>query len=83
MEHFCPSTASSILSDIYHIRDQYHASFSFNLGENGFIVLLEMGDNVRDLRSTGLAAESGGLPVSCPEYVETLDLGDCQKAYKN
>lgn len=33
------------------------AEHQFILGENGFIVLLEMGDNVRDLRRAGLAAE--------------------------
>ncbi|MDQ0087826.1 hypothetical protein J2T12_001232 [Paenibacillus anaericanus] len=55
---------------LIHVEDYFNqlrteledeAEHQFNLGENGFIVLLEMGDNVRDLRSTGLAAESGGL----------------------
>ncbi|MCH1642182.1 hypothetical protein MJ257_18960 [Paenibacillus timonensis] len=54
----------------------------FRLGKNGYIVLLEEGDNVRDLGNVGLTHERGGLLGSCPEYVETLDLGDCQRAYK-
>ncbi|MBT2761257.1 hypothetical protein [Paenibacillus sp. ISL-20] len=54
----------------------------FRLGRSGYIVVLEAGDNLRDLSNVGLEHESGGLLGSYPEYVETLDLGDCQKAYK-
>ncbi|PJN55007.1 hypothetical protein PAEVO_17280 [Paenibacillus sp. GM2FR] len=49
---------------------------------SGYIVVLEAGDNLRDLSYVGLKPERGGLVGSYPEYVESLDLGDCQKAYK-
>ena len=58
------------------------AENQFRLGKNGYIVLLEAGDNVRDLSNVGLSHERNRLLGSCPEYVETLDLGYCQKAYK-
>ena len=58
------------------------ADSQFRLDENGYIVLLEEGDNVRDLGNVGLTHERDGLLGSHPEYVETLDLGDCQQAYK-
>ncbi|RCX21371.1 hypothetical protein DFP94_102119 [Fontibacillus phaseoli] len=72
---------------LIHVEDYFNqlrteledeAENQFNFSENGFIVLLEMGDNVRDLKSAGLADESGGLLGSYPEYFETLDMGDCQ-----
>lgn len=46
------------------------AESQFRLGENGYIVLLEAGDNVRDLSNVGL------------KYVEMLDVGESLQAYK-
>jgi hypothetical protein len=54
----------------------------FCLGKYGYIVVLESGDNVRDLDNVGLNRESGGLLGSCPEYVELLDLGEGLHLYK-
>jgi hypothetical protein len=52
------------------------------LDVRGYIVVLEAGDNVRDLGSIGLNRENGGLLGSCPEYVEMLDLDKVLQAYK-
>ncbi|WP_127596122.1 hypothetical protein [Paenibacillus lautus] len=59
-------------------------TFPVALLENveGYIVVLESGDNVRDLGNVGLNRESGGLLGSCPEYVEPLDLGEGLHSYK-
>lgn len=54
----------------------------FHLEECGYIVLLEVGDNVRDLGNVGLNHEAGGLLGSCPEYIELLELGEGLQAYK-
>jgi hypothetical protein len=53
----------------------------FCLGRNGYIVVLEAGDNVRDLGNVGLNRVVGELPGSCPEYVELLNLGEGLQAY--
>jgi hypothetical protein len=58
------------------------AESQFCLGENGYIVLLEAGDNVHDLGNVGLNHEDGGLLGSCPEYVELIDAGKGLQAYK-
>lgn len=54
----------------------------FHLGRKGYIVVLESGDNVRDLGNVGLSRERGGLLGGCPEYVELLDVGGGLHAYK-
>ncbi|MBE9917808.1 hypothetical protein G8C92_27790 [Paenibacillus donghaensis] len=54
----------------------------FRLDRHGYIVVLEAGDNVRDLGEIGLNRENGGLPGSCPEYVELLDVDGGLQAYK-
>lgn len=54
----------------------------FGLDRSGYIVVLEAGDNVRDLGNVGLNREDGGLRGSCPEYVELLDVGEGLQAYK-
>jgi hypothetical protein len=58
------------------------AESEFRLGKNGYIVLLEVGDNLRDLGNFGLHRQSDGLLSSCPEYVELLDVGEGLQAYK-
>jgi hypothetical protein len=54
----------------------------FCLGRHGYIVVLEAGDNLRDLGNVGLSREDGGLLGSYPEYVELFDLGNGHQAYK-
>ncbi|MHA6481652.1 hypothetical protein ACX1C1_07085 [Paenibacillus sp. strain BS8-2] len=49
-------------------------SSEFRLSECGYIVVLESGDNIRDLGIVGLSREDGGLLGSCPEYVELVDV---------
>jgi hypothetical protein len=58
------------------------AEGEFRLGKNGYIVLLEAGDNVRDLGIVGMNREDGGLLGSYPEYVELLDVSEGLQAYK-
>ena len=58
------------------------AESGFRLGRNGYIVVLEAGDNVRDLSNVGLNREDGGLLGSCPEYAELLDIGEGLQEYK-
>jgi hypothetical protein len=57
------------------------AESEFRLDRYGYIVVLEAGDNVRDLGNVGLS-RFGGLLGSCPEYVELLDIGEGLHAYK-
>ncbi|MGG4495458.1 hypothetical protein [Brevibacillus reuszeri] len=54
----------------------------FRLDEHGYIVILEVRDNVRDLSNVGLNRKNGGLLGSLPEYVELLDIGEGLQAYK-
>lgn len=54
----------------------------FHLNSHGYIVVLEVRDNVRDLGNVGLNSESGGLLGSCLEYVELLDLDKGLQVYK-
>ncbi|MDB5054114.1 MAG: hypothetical protein JWM44_2164 [Bacilli bacterium] len=54
----------------------------FRLNERGYILVLEAGDNIRDLGNVGLNRENGGLLGNCPEYVELLDIGEGLQAYK-
>lgn len=54
----------------------------FSLQDHGYLVILENGDDVRDLSEVGLNPEDEGLLGSMPEYVETLSLGDNLQVYK-
>lgn len=45
----------------------------FSLRDIGPIVVLEPGDNVRDLEEIGLNSEDGGLLGTAPEWVELLE----------
>src|SRR5690625_4110598 len=51
---------------------------TFDLYPHGYIVLLEPGDNVRDLREVGLnwPRMDNGLLSSMPEYVHRITLED-------
>jgi hypothetical protein len=67
-----------------HLRDELEDDFEsdFCLDRLGYIVVLEVGDNVHDLGNVGLNREDGGLLGSNPEYVELLDVGAGLQAYK-
>lgn len=45
----------------------------FALDHYGFMVVLEKGDNLRDLSVVGLSREDGGLLGSLPEFVEKVE----------
>ncbi|UFJ40378.1 hypothetical protein LOK74_20470 [Brevibacillus humidisoli] len=50
----------------------------FALDQYGFMVVLEKGDNLRDLSVVGLSREDGGLLGSLPEFVEKVERnGQC------
>ncbi|MGI6558066.1 MAG: hypothetical protein ACOX20_03615 [Limnochordia bacterium] len=53
-----------------------------DLMEYGYIVLLEPGDNVRDLREVGLDWVDQGLLGSLPEFVERERLSDGTEIYR-
>lgn len=46
----------------------------FTLDMYGFMVVLEKGDNLRDLSVVGLHRENSGLLGSLPEFVEKIEL---------
>lgn len=51
---------------------------AFALDHYGFMVVLEKGDNLRDLSVVGLSREDGGLLGSLPEFVEKVERnGEC------
>lgn len=51
---------------------------AFTLDTHGFMVVLEKGDNLRDLSVVGLDRESGGLLGSLPEFVDKVERrGEC------
>ncbi|MGG0937278.1 hypothetical protein ABHN11_14440 [Brevibacillus centrosporus] len=50
----------------------------FALDHYGFMVVLEQGDNLRDLSVVGLERETGGLLGSLPEFVDkVVRQGEC------
>lgn len=54
----------------------------FSLQPHGYIVILQAGDDVRDLSVAGLNPESGGLLGSMPEYIDTVTLENGTRVYK-
>ena len=54
----------------------------FDLYDHGYMVLLEPGDNVRDLREVGLNRVDRGLLGAMPEYVDRVRLEDGTKLYR-
>jgi hypothetical protein len=80
-----PATLLDQVKDFFlQLRDELEdeAEGEFRLGRQGYIVVLEAGDNVRDLGNVGLSREGGGLLGSYPEYVELFNLGNGLQAYK-
>lgn len=53
----------------------------FSLTTSGIIVLLEAGDNVKDLSEIGLNPEEDGLLGATPEWVEEQELEECTLIY--
>ena len=54
------------------------ADEQFTLDMYGYMVVLEKGDNLRDLSTVGLRREEGGLLGSLPEFVEKVERnGEC------
>ncbi len=51
---------------------------AFTLDLYGYMVVLEKGDNLRDLSVVGLRRDDGGLLGSLPEFVEKVERnGEC------
>ncbi|EJL46588.1 hypothetical protein PMI08_01083 [Brevibacillus sp. CF112] len=51
---------------------------AFTLDMYGYMVVLEKGDNLRDLSVVGLQRETGGLLGSLPEFVDKVERqGEC------
>ncbi|WP_289137769.1 hypothetical protein [uncultured Brevibacillus sp.] len=57
------------------------ADTAFTLDLHGFIVVLEKGDNLRDLSIVGLNRLDGGLLGSLPEFIEKVEC-DQEQWYK-
>ncbi|MGF9796872.1 hypothetical protein [Brevibacillus agri] len=57
------------------------ADEQFTLDMYGYMVVLEKGDNLRDLSVVGLRREEGGLLGSLPEFVEKIKR-DGERWYK-
>lgn len=57
------------------------ADEQFTLDMYGYMVVLEKGDNLRDLSVVGLRREEGGLLGSLPEFVEKIER-DGERWYK-
>ncbi|MGO0063488.1 hypothetical protein ACTID9_26390 [Brevibacillus fluminis] len=49
------------------------ADMAFTLDLHGFMVVLEKGDNLRDLSIVGLNRLNGGLLGSLPEFIEKVE----------
>ncbi len=54
----------------------------FSLEDHGYIVVLERGDDVRDLRQVGFNPEYQGILGSIPEWVEEARLEDGTDVYQ-
>lgn len=69
---------AALLDQIEHYLQQLREELKdedrseFRLDVRGYIVVLEAGDNGRDLGNIGLNSEDGRLLGSCPEYVAVL-----------
>ena len=53
---------------------------AFSLEQDGYIVILESSDNLRELRHVGL--KDGGLFGTFPEYIEKETLADGKQLWK-
>lgn len=61
------------LSPVYENVNDGAGIEEFSLRDIGPIVVLEPGDNVRDLEEIGLNPEDGGLLGTAPEWVELME----------
>ena len=51
---------------------------TYSLEETGYVVLLEAGDNVRDLSEIGLNHKEQGILSCIPEWFETINLDEVE-----
>lgn len=70
------------LHQLERILDDLDVERPLDLMQHGYIVLLEPGDNLRDLREVGLGWVDRGLLGSMPEYVERERLSDGREIYR-
>jgi hypothetical protein len=69
-----PATLLDQIEDYFlHLRNglEDEDRIEFRLDGRGYIVVLEAGDNVRDLDNFGLSREDGGLLGSCPAEIKS------------
>ena len=82
--------AAQVFSDAFtgYLEEEFHGlkeAFDFDgldeeftLEMYGYMVVLELGDNLRDLSVVGLDRETGGLFGSLPEFVDKVERqGEC------
>jgi hypothetical protein len=78
---FSPSFLSYLEEEFLGLKEAFDfdgLDEAFTLDTYGYMVVLEKGDNLRDLSVVGLSREEGGLLSSLPEFVEKVERnGEC------
>jgi len=78
---FSESFTSYLEEEFLQLKEAFDfdgADEQFTLDVYGYMVVLEKGDNLRDLSVVGLSREEGGLLGSLPEFVEKVERnGEC------
>ncbi|WP_286085956.1 hypothetical protein [Brevibacillus sp. NSP2.1] len=78
---FSPSFLSYLEEEFLGLKEAFDfdgLDEAFTLDTYGYMVVLEKGDNLRDLSVVGLSREDGGLLGSLPEFVEKVERnGEC------
>ncbi|RNB62022.1 hypothetical protein EDM57_00245 [Brevibacillus gelatini] len=78
---FSPSFLSYLEEEFLGLKEAFDfdgLDEAFTLDTYGYMVVLEKGDNLRDLSVVGLNREDGGLLGSLPEFVEKVERnGEC------
>lgn len=64
-----------------NLKEEGQTIDQFDLEEQGEIIILQKGDDVRNLEEIGLDPDEGGLLGCYPEWVERLQLGDIEVYY--
>jgi len=73
---FSESFTSYLEEELLQLKEAFDfdgADEQFTLDMYGYMVVLEKGDNLRDLSVVGLRREEGGLLGSLPEFVEKVE----------
>lgn len=73
--------AKRLLADIHAGLETATSIEEFTLRDTGPIVVIESGDNVRDLEEIGLNACDDGLLGAVPEWAELMELTGGLKVY--